>query len=191
MIRSITRTGAALLLALPVALGAQGGMDGMSHPARKSFDVGGTTDWTLGVPHIDLNGGLLSIAKKGTMAEVSEAFVSLRWQTGLGTDKVQLAGNVLFVPEWGTASQSSVLLQWVPTRNDSRFYFSAGAGAVVGRMDGGTRGEPWAQGVLGVRTPIHDLAPFIQVGMPLVDGGRTELLFGVSHPLAPYRFHLP
>jgi hypothetical protein len=31
----------------------------------------------------------------------------------------------------------------------------------------------------------------VQVGKALSDGNQVELLFGIAHPLAPYKLHLP
>jgi hypothetical protein len=180
-----------LLAALPMAAVAQGGMPDMGRSEQGAFTVGSTAHWTLGLPRIDISGGLYSVMKKGAMPKVNEGFVSFRFQTGLGTEHVQLSGTALFVPKLGGSAQATTIIQVVPTANDARGYASIGAGAISGRWGSRNRVEPWAQAVIGWRTPIHDLAPFVQFGMPLRDGARAEWYLGASHPLAPYRFHLP
>ena len=180
-----------LLAAAPATARAQGEMAPMSHPHAAPFTVGGTDDWTLGVPHVDVNGGLYSVAAKDNMAKVQEGFVSARLQTGLGTEHVQLSVNALFVPKLGGSPELSTVVQYVPTSNEGRGFFSVGAGAISGRWGSDNRVEPWVQATAAFRTPIHEITPFVQVGAPLVSGGRTELLIGIAHPLAPYRFHLP
>jgi hypothetical protein len=181
----------AAAVASPVTSGAQGGMGAMAHPNEGAFTVGGTDGWTIGVPHLDISGGLYSVMAKGSLPKVNEGFVSFRYQTGLGTEHFQLSGTALFVPKLGGSPQATTLFQFVPTKNDSKAYASLGAGVISGRWGSGNRVEPWAQAVIGWKTVIHDLAPFVQVGMPLVEGSRAEWYFGASHPLAPYRFHLP
>lgn len=179
---------AAAAVVAPAASQAQGAMAPLNQGA---FTVGGTGGWTLGVPHLDISGGLYSVMKKGTMPKVNEGFVSFRYQTGLGTEHVQLSGTALFVPKLGGSPQATTIFQFVPTKNDSKAYASVGAGVISGRWGSGDRVEPWAQAVIGWKTVIHDLSPFVQVGMPLVEGSRAEWYFGASHPLAPYKFHLP
>jgi hypothetical protein len=181
---------AAAVVAPPASL-AQGAMGGMGHTNQGAFTVGAADGWTLGVPHLDISGGLYSVMKKGTMPKVNEGFVSFRYQTALGTEHFQLSGTALFVPKLGGSPQATTLFQFVPTKNDSKAYASIGAGVVSGRWGSGDRVEPWAQAVIGWKTVIHDLSPFVQVGMPLVEGSRAEWYFGASHPLAPYKFHLP
>lgn len=180
-----------LAIGIHGAVQAQESGDGMDHPKQGAFRVGPTEHWDLGVPNLDINGGLYSVSRKDALPKMQEGFVSARIQTGLGTEHFQLAAHVLFVPKAGGSPQFTTVLQVVPTDNDGWLHFAAGAGIVSGRVGSGNRVEPWAQATLGVRTPIHDLAPFVQYGAPLVDGGRPELLIGVSHPLAPYKFHLP
>jgi hypothetical protein len=177
--------------AVPTAAHAQGGTAGKEHAHQAAFTVGGTGNWTLGYPNIDLHGGLYSVASKGARPSVSEGFVGARFQTGLGTSHVQLAASATFVPKLGGSPEFTTVIQVVPTGNQSRLHVAGGAGIISGRWGSGNRVEPWAQATVAVRTPIHDIAPFVQIGAPLVTGGRAELLLGVSHPLAPYKFHLP
>ncbi|HKV71633.1 MAG TPA: hypothetical protein VJN62_10315, partial [Gemmatimonadales bacterium] len=73
---------------------------------------------------------------------------------------------------------------------ESSFYVSVGAGLITGHV--GDRFAGWAQAVVAYRTPIHELTPFIQAGRALTSQvQRSEFLFGIAHPLAPYRLHFP
>jgi hypothetical protein len=176
---------------MPAILQAQMNPEMDVSKGQGSFKVGATDGWTLGAPHLDLNGGLFYAAEKDGMKKVQEGFVSVRYQIGLGTQHVQLAGNALFVPKLGGSSNSfTTLLQLVPTDQDDPIHFSIGAGMVAGRFGGDRRVDPWAEAVLALRTPIHVIAPFVQIGQGLRSGSRTEILIGASHPLAPYKFHL-
>lgn len=172
------------------AQGAMEGMTGMAHPHTRPFTVGGTDDWTLGVPHVDLNGGVLTAPAKDALVKISEGYVSARLQMGLGSPNLQFAATTLFLPRVGTAAEFTGVIQFVPTDNDGPIFAAVGAGVMTGRSGGGTRAEPIGQATLGWRTPVHEITPFVQMNAPLSSGARVELQFGVSHPLAPWTFHI-
>lgn len=139
-------------------------------------------------PAIDINGGLFS-SKDAADNATNYAFVRLHTQIGLGISYVSLAGDVNFIPTLGATPTFSMLAQFEPLRTLSRVYVGAGLGLITGHDPTADRMEPWAQATLAYRSMLHDLTPFVQVGSALNSGQKLELLFGVAHPLAPYKMH--
>ncbi|MGH7532103.1 MAG: hypothetical protein ACREL4_02320 [Gemmatimonadales bacterium] len=184
---------AVLAAVLSVTAMAQGnhGMDA-DHP----WWGHGVTFWSqaspegcwLCSPSIDINGGLFS-SKDAASSSTNYAFVRLHTQIGLGIPYISLASDVNFIPTLGATPTFSMLAQFEPLRTLSRVYTSAGIGLITGHDPGADRMEPWAQATLAYRSIIHDLTPFVQVGSALNSGQKLELLFGIAHPLAPYKMH--
>ncbi len=153
----------------------------------RAFSTGTREGWTLSTPHLDINGGVFRNSSGGT----SKAFVRLHLQTALGIHFVQLSSDLQWLPSLGATPVWSGTLELAPIHQDSPFYVAGGIGLVTGHDFGVDKLVGWAQGTVAVRTPIHELTPFVQVGRALVSGNRTELLIGIAHPLAPYKLHFP
>ena len=183
---------AALAFVPALAFGQGDGMkhDDMDMKGQGAFKVGESKGMTIGVPHVDLGGGLYYLSSKDNLPKVQEGFVRAHVQAGTGLEYLQIAIDATFVPKLGTSPALSTVLQIAPFSSDSPFFLGVGAGAIFGRPGSGRQGEGWAQGVLALRTPIHEIAPFVQVGFPFVTGARAEILVGIAHPLAPYHAHL-
>jgi hypothetical protein len=162
--------------------------DSQPRPHGTTFSQGPRTDWTFAPPHLDIDGGWFS---RKTSPEVSEAFFRVHFQTAPGIKYLEISSDLLWLPALGATPTWSVVLQVAPISEESRFYLSAGFGGITGRDPSGDRLAAWVQAVAAVRTPIHELTPFVQFGRPLVSGARPELLVGIAHPLAPYLLHLP
>ncbi len=161
----------------------------------------GVTFWTrrepegcwLCDPAIDFNVGLYQ--RTGDVpSDVSETALRLHTQFGTGARHVGLAVDLLWIPKLTKVSPDNFTLvaQYEPISQQKRLYVSAGLGLIAGREQ--TAGEngfsPWAQAVVAYRSPIHDIAPFIQAGRVLKGTDReTEFFFGIAHPIAPYRMH--
>lgn len=159
-----------------------------SHPHQTAFSEGPRAGWTIGAPHLDLNGGVFHVDRGA--GNTTEAFIRLHAQAALGIPALELASDLQWIPDFGATPTWSAVGQIAPLKQDSRVYLSGGLGVVTGHSSR-DRLRGWVQGVLAVRTPLHELAPFVQVGRAFGSGQRAEFLFGVAHPLAPYRFHLP
>lgn len=182
-----------VLLSSPVlAQEAQAGhdMDGdYSHPHQTAFSEGPRTGWTVGAPHLDINGGLFFVDRDPE--NIKEAFLRLHAQMAPGIPGLELASDLTFIPSFGATPTWSAVGQIAPLPASSRLYISAGAGVITGHSDKGDRLRGWFQGVVAIRTPLHEIAPFVQIGRATGSGQKAEFLFGIAHPLAPYRFHLP
>ena len=153
----------------------------------RAFSTGTREGWTFSTPHLDINGGLYSIASGGT----AKGFFRLHLQTALGIHAVQVSSDLLWIPSFGATPAWSGTLELAPLHQESPFYAAAGLGLVTGHDFGVDRLVGWAQGTLAARTAIHELTPFVQIGRALVSGTRTEYLIGIAHPLAPYKLHFP
>lgn len=185
---------------LPSALRAQShdtGGDGVS-TFGEDFPHG-VAFWTrrepdgchLCAPAIDINAGLLKM--KASPSDLSDAFIRLHSQFGTGIRHLAFSADVVWVPKVSHSSPSfSAVAQYEPISQQKRVYAAAGLGIVSNGSTSGTGFGPWAQGVLAYRSKIHDLTPFAQAGRILSGTGREwQFLFGVAHPIAPYRMHMP
>jgi hypothetical protein len=159
------------------------------HPHQTAFSEGPRSGWTIGAPHLDINGGLFYVSRDPS--DTKEAFVRLHAQAALGIPAVELASDLQWIPSFGATPTWSAVGQVAPVRASSRLYLSGGVGVVTGHSSKGDRLKGWMQGVLAVRTPLHEIAPFVQAGRAFGSGQKAEFLFGIAHPLAPYKFHLP
>lgn len=155
----------------------------------RAFSTGTRTGWTLSTPHLDINGGVYYVHT--TPANVSEGFFRLHLQTALGIHTVQLSSDLLWIPAFGATPVWSGALELAPIRQESPFYVAAGVGLISGRDSTADRLAGWVHGTMAIRTPIHELTPFVEIGKALSAGNKAEFLFGVAHPLAPYKLHMP
>jgi hypothetical protein len=194
---------ATLALALvPAALSAQEhdmGNDGAS-TFGEDFPHG-VTFWTrrepvgcwLCDPSIDINYGLYQ--RTGDVPEdISENFLRLHTQFGTGVRHVALAVDLVWLPSLSKVSPDNftIVAQYEPISQQKRLYANLGLGLIAGREQ--TAGEngfsPWAQATVAYRSKIHDIAPFVQAGRVLNGDNREfEFMFGLAHPIAPYRMH--
>ena len=148
---------------------------------------------TLCAPAIDINVGLYQ--RTGDVTEdISELALRLHTQFGLGIRHVALAVDLLWVPELTKVSPDNFTLvaQYEPIDQRKRLYANVGLGVIAGReQNAGENGfSPWATATVAYRGPIHDITPFVQVGRVMSgDDRKFEFLFGIAHPIAPYRMH--
>ena len=189
----------ATLALLPGALAAQqhdmGSNDGVS-TFGEDFPHG-VTFWTrrepdgcwLCAPAVDFNAGIFRM--KQSPNDLSEGFLRVHTQWGLGFRHLAMSADALWIPHLTQSTPTiSFVAQYEPISQQKRVYASVGAGMISGRDQNGNGFSPWAQAVVAYRSPIHDLAPFIQAGRVLNGTNReTEFLFGIAHPIAPYRMH--
>jgi hypothetical protein len=154
----------------------------------------GVTFWTrrepagcwLCAPAVDFNAGRWSM-KDAT----ASTFLRVHTQWGLGIRHLAMSADALWIPHLTHSTpRISFVAQVEPISQAKRLYVSAGLGMVSNGSTSGQGFGGWAQGVVAFRSPIHDLAPFIQAGRILSGSNReTEFLFGIAHPIAPYRMH--
>jgi hypothetical protein len=155
----------------------------------RTFSTGTREGWTFSTPHLDINGGVYAVDTGG--GHLSKAFVRLHLQTALGIHLVQVASDLLWIPARGATPAWSGTLELAPIHQESRFYVAGGVGLITGHDLGADRLVGWVQGTAAVRTSIHELTPFVQLGKALTTGNKAEFLIGIAHPLAPYKLHFP
>lgn len=189
----------AALALLPGALAAQqhamGNDEGVS-TFGEEFPHG-VTFWTrrepegcwLCAPAVDFNVG--RFVEKASPSNLSETFLRVHTQWGLGFRHLAMSADALWIPHLTQSTPTiSFVAQYEPISQAKRLYASVGAGMISGRDQTGNGFSPWAQAVVAYRSPIHDLAPFVQAGRVLNGTNReTEFLLGIAHPIAPYRMH--
>jgi len=163
--------------------------DSAPRPHGTTFSQGPRDNWTFAPPHLDIDGGVYLVSRQPS--DVREAFFRVHFQTAPGIKYLEISSDLLWIPNAGATPIWSAVLQVAPLSETSRLYVSAGIGGISGRDPAGDRLSGWVQAVAAVRTPIHELTPFVQVGKPLLGDAKAELLIGIAHPLAPYLLHLP
>ena len=179
------------LLTLAPAMAAQVPHDSMAHaepdhPHVYPFTDGTPDGWTFGPPHLDVAGGYYDAVTDGSSRDA--VFFRAHAQLAFKSRYVQISSDIQFVPRFTKANpNASLVLQIAPLPELSHFYLSAGIGLITNHAASGAAAG-WVQTQLAFRTPIHGAALFGQLGKSL-NGGATELLIGVQHPLAPYRAH--
>lgn len=184
--------GIVLAVALASSLAAQHDADPDSapRPHGTTFSQGPRDNWTFAAPHLDIDGGVHRVSR--TTGDVSEGFFRVHVQTAPGIPLLEISCDLLWLPKVGATPTWSAVLQVAPISEASRLYLSAGIGGISGRdARGRDRLSGWVQAVVAVRTPIHELTPFVQVGQPMFASAKPEFLIGIAHPLAPYLLHLP
>jgi hypothetical protein len=157
----------------------------------------GVTFWTrrepegcwLCAPAIDFNAGFFKT--KATPSDLTEGFVRVHSQWGLGFRHLAMSADALWIPHLTQSTpRISFVAQVEPISQAKRLYASAGIGMISNGSASGKGFGGWAQAVVAYRSPIHDIAPFIQAGRMLSGSNReTEILLGLAHPIAPYRMH--
>ena len=189
MLRFLITTAALATFAAPAAH-AQHDADADSGPKShgRTFSTGPRENWTISSPHIDIAGGLYQ--EPGHTPKVREGFFRLHAQAAAGPKLLELAVDLLWLPAIGATPTLSAVLQLAPFSEASPFYFAAGGGMIT-RRAATDRFSTWLQAELAVRTPIHELTPFVSVGRAFADDAEVEILIGIAHPLVPYLFHLP
>lgn len=179
----------AALTALPLMrIQAQDDSAAQEHVHGKAFFPGNGAGWTFGYPSVDANVGLYS-TKTLVGAAYNKLFIRVHTSLNTGIPHVAMSADMNWIPSVSANPVVSFVGQIDPLSRESDFYLSAGAGLITGHAFNKFAG--WAQAVVAVRTHIHELAPFVQVGHALNPNQKFEFHFGIAHPLAPYLFHVP
>jgi len=145
---------------------------------------------TLCGASLDLNGGYYFIPREGAI-NTREGFLRAHFQAGFPLPVLEVSGDLLWVPEAGATPTISFVMQAAPIPENIPVHLSLGVGGITGRdVPGRDRLRGWAQAVLAYRSPFHEITPFVQIGRVLDDDRHFELLFGVAHPVFPWRAHL-
>jgi hypothetical protein len=77
---------------------------------------------------------------------------------------VEVASALKWIPSVGATPTFSAVGQIAPIKASPRVYLSGGLGVITGHSTNGDRLKGRMQGVLAVRAPLHEIAPFVQLG---------------------------
>jgi hypothetical protein len=185
MMRTVIATLLIAAWTAPVALAQHSEDPDSAKSHGRTFSTGPREGWTFSSPHVDIGGGVYM--EPGHDPKVSEGFFRVHVQIAAGPKLLELATDLLWLPAFGATPTFSTVLQLAPLPESSPFYVAVGGGLITRT----NRFAGWLQAELAVRTPIHELTPFLSVGRALVDGAELELQIGIAHPLAPYLLHFP
>ncbi|HET7042502.1 MAG TPA: hypothetical protein VFI13_10805, partial [Gemmatimonadales bacterium] len=131
----------ALLATLPGALAAQ--QHEMSDDGVSTFGEDfphGVTFWTrrepdgcwLCAPAVDINAGVFRM--KQSPSDLSEGFVRVHTQWGLGVRHLAMSADALWIPHLTQSTPAiSFVAQYEPISQQKRLYASVGAGMISGR----------------------------------------------------------
>jgi hypothetical protein len=171
-------------------------------PAQMHHDMpeppAGSCD--LCAPQLSLDGAALfraDAALPSAGSPKTTALVRARLEVGSFVPHVGLFSQMEFTPSDGPTPAIQFGLALWAMRRQSPLNLSAGIGFTDYREGvGETRPgafvmHGWGQLRLQYRTPVHDVTLYAQAGAPLISGGRASYQLGGSHPLAPYKLHLP
>jgi hypothetical protein len=163
---------------------AAGDVTGSAPGHISPFTEGHHGGWLFGAPHLDVNAGAWHTP--GT----TDAAFRLHTQYAPGNIRVvEIAWDLLFVPERGATPFVSAIVQLSPLPEHAPFYVNVGAGLITGHNPNGDRLNGWLEATAAWRSPLHDITPFVQLGHATGSGHEFELLIALAHPLSPY--HVP
>ncbi len=164
----------------------------MAEPPRGSCD--------LCSPRVYLDGAALfraSATLPSATADKTTPLVRARLEIGSFVPRVGLFSQMEFTPSDGPTPALQLGLEVWALPSGRAFNASAGLGLSdyrqgIGEQTPGAfvmRG--WAQARVQYRSPVHELTLYAQSGVPFASGARARYQLGISHPLAPYKLHLP
>jgi hypothetical protein len=186
-----------LALTTALALGVRGAGAQM-HQHDMAGDQPGSCD--LCAPHVSVDGAALFRARAALPSATSDQttpLVRARLEIGSFIERVGLFSQMEFTPADGPTPgiQLGLKVRALPATRPVNV--SAAAGITdyrqgVGDLTPGAfvvRG--WGQLTAEYRTPLHEITLYGQAGVPFLSSARVAYQLGVSHPLAPYKLHLP
>jgi len=187
-------------------LAVAAGLALVSHPAAAQmhqhesgdYDKPGSCD--LCAPRLYLDGAALFRAGADLPSATSDKTTPLvrgRLEIGSFVPHVGLYAQVAFTPADGATPELELGLKAWALRQASAFNVAVGVGAVdyrqgIGETSPGAfvmRG--WSQVTAQYRSPLHEVTLYAQAGVPWLQTARVRYQVGVSHPLAPYKLHIP
>jgi hypothetical protein len=193
MLRSILQS---LALAAGLALGARPAAAQMHHdmaePERGSCD--------LCAPRLYVDGAALfraGAALPSAQSDKTTPLVRGRLEVSSFVPHVGLFSQMEFTPADGPTPDLQFGLALWALQPHSAFNVSGGLGLTDYRQGIGeeTPGafvlRGWGQVRGQYRSPLHELTLYAQGGVPFAGAARVRYQVGVSHPLAPYKLHVP
>jgi hypothetical protein len=162
------------------------------------YDKPGNCD--LCAPRVYVDGAALFRAATdlpSAAADKTTPLVRARLEIGSFVPQVGLYSQMAFTPADGTTPEIELGLKVWALRRTSAFNVAVGVGAIdyrqgIGESSPGAfvmRG--WSELSAQYRSPLHEITLYAQGGVPWLRTARGRYQIGVSHPLAPYKLHIP
>ncbi|MGH7547994.1 MAG: hypothetical protein ACREMM_07460 [Gemmatimonadales bacterium] len=133
-----------------------------------------------------------SVSSNGTTP-----LVRARFEAGSFIPHVGIFSTMEIAPKDGPSPTITAgVLAWVLPRFHD-FNVTGGLGIIDTRQGVGesTPGayvvRAWGQLGAQYGTPLHELTVYVHAGVPFSSGGRVRYQLGISHPIAPYKLHIP
>ena len=162
------------------------------------YDKPGSCD--LCAPRLYLDGAALFRSGADLPSATSDQttpLVRARLEIGTFVPQVGVFSQMEFTPADGPTPDIQFGVQLWAVRRTSAVNATVGIGVTDYRQG---IGEPspgafvargWGQVRAQYRSPLHELTLYGQVGVPFTNTSRVRYQVGVSHPLAPYKLHIP
>lgn len=194
MFRSVVPS---LALAAALALTARPAA-AQQHQHDMPEDKPGSCD--LCAPRLFIDGAALfraAAALPSVTSDETTPLVRARLEIGSMVERLGVFLQMEFTPADGPTPAIQFGLKLWGLAAQRAFNVSAGVGVTdyrqgIGELTPGAfvaRG--WGQLAARYRSPLHELMLYGQAGVPFLSSGRVSYQLGVSHPLAPYKLHLP
>jgi hypothetical protein len=162
-------------------------------------EMDGEGKCTICAPQLSLDGAALRRTAQQLPSVGADRTVLLlraRVEAGSFIRRVGLFATMEFTPADGPSPTITAGLQaWLLDRR-SDFNVTGGVGfgdareGVGEASPGAYVARGWGQVGVRYRTPVHELSLYAQAGAAFSGSRRVSYQLGVSHPLAPYTFHL-
>jgi len=157
-------------------------------------------DCDLCAPRLYVDGAALFRSAADLPSATSDKTTPLvrgRLEIGSFVPHVGLYSQLAFTPADGSTPELELGLKVWVLRQASAFNVAVGVGAMdyrqgIGETSPGAfvmRG--WSQVSAQYRSPLHEVTLYAQAGVPWLTTARVRYQVGVSHPLAPYKLHIP
>src|SRR5712691_7930333 len=157
-------------------------------------------DCHLCAPRLAIEGAALFRAATSlptATADQTTPLVRARLEVSSFIEHVGLFSQMEFAPADGPTPTLQFGLEISALRPNSNFNVTVGLGVADYRQGQGEQSpgafvvRGWSQVGARYHTPLHEVTVYGQAGVPFSSAGRLLYQVGVSHPLAPYKLHLP
>jgi hypothetical protein len=162
------------------------------------YDKPGTCD--LCTPRAYVDGAALFRSTADLPSAASDKttpLVRARLEIASFLPHVGLYSQMTFTPADGTTPEIELGLKVWALRRASAFNVAVGLGAIDYREGIGERSpgafvmRGWSELSAQYRSPLHEITLYAQAGIPWLRTARGRYQVGLSHPLAPYKLHIP
>jgi hypothetical protein len=193
------RSGLTLLaVAAGLTLAAHGAPAQMHQHDSIDYDKPGNCD--LCAPRVYLDGAALFRSSADLPSATSDKTTPLvrgRLEIASFLPHVGLYSQMAFTPADGTTPEIELGLKVWALRRASAFNVAVDVGAIDYRQGIGAASPAafvmrgWSELSAQYRSPLHEITLYAQAGIPWLRTARGRYQVGLSHPLAPYKLHIP